>query len=141
LLDLVNVFEQVMLLTSMTHQRRFVSKFLFTKCAWIRFLLRVGFQVCVQVALLGKAFVTVWTGVGSFASVDPLVGDQVTLLRKPFLTDFAGIRSLDCLWIVMILAEGGGVVVVERSLVHWRQLTSHESAATSTPLVWRSVIA
>ena len=140
MLDLVDVLEQVMLLSSVTHQRGFVSKFLFAKRARIRFLLRVGFQVCVQVALLGEAFVTVGTGVRPFASVDPLVGDQVTLLRKPLFTDFTGIRSLDCLWIVMILAKGV-VVVVERSLVHRRQLTSHESAATSTPLVRRSVIA
>jgi hypothetical protein len=67
-------------------------------------------------------------------------------LRKTLFADLTGVRALaGALGAQVVLGVRAGMVevvfVVERYLVDGRQLTSHESAAMPTPLIWGSVIA
>ena len=92
----------MVLLPDVTHQRGFVSKFFFTETTGVGFLLGVGLEVGVQVALLSESFVAVGACVGPFASMNPLVSYQVALLRKTLFTDLARVRSLGCLWMAVL---------------------------------------
>ena len=48
----------------------------------------------IEVALLREPLVAMRTRVRPLAGVNPLVGDQVTLLGESFLADFARVWSL-----------------------------------------------